>query len=52
MESTRETLTSISSHMAPGPAVMFDYLADSKLTAYGFIRIQEAAANFVVRGAV
>ena len=31
MESIRETLTSISSYMAPGSAVMFDYLADSKL---------------------
>ena len=49
MESIRETLTSISSHMAPGSAVMFDYLAGPKLTPYGFIRMQEAAANFVAK---
>ena len=49
MESIKETLNSISSHMAPGSAVMFDYLADPKLTPYGFIRIQEETANFVAR---
>ena len=49
MESIKETLISISSHMAPGSAVMFDYLADPKLTPYGFIRMQEASANFVAR---
>ena len=49
MESIKETLLSISSHMAPGSAVMFDYLADSKLTPYGFIRMQESSANFVAK---
>ena len=28
---------------------MFDYLADQKLTPYGFIRMQEDCANFVAR---
>ena len=49
MASIKETLISISSHMAPGSAVMFDYLADQKLTPYGFIRMQEDCANFVAR---
>ena len=49
MESIKETLTSISSHMAPGSAIMFDYLADPKLTPCGFIRMQEDSANFVAR---
>jgi len=49
MESIKETLINISSHMAPGSAVMFDYLADPKSTPYGFIRMQEASANFVAR---
>lgn len=49
MESIKETLISLSSHMAPGSAVMFDYLADPKLTPYGFIRMREDSANFVAR---
>ena len=49
MASIKETLTSIASHMAPGSAVMFDYLADPKLTPCGFIRMQEDTANFVAR---
>ena len=49
IESIKETLTSIASHMAPGSAVMFDYLADPKLTPYGFIRMQEDGGNFVAR---
>ena len=49
MESIKETLTSISSYMAPGSAVMFDYLADPKLTPCGFIRMYEETANFVAK---
>jgi len=49
MDSIKETLTSISSHMAPGSAIMFDYLADPRLTPCGFIRMQEDSANFVAR---
>ena len=49
MESIKETLVSIASHMAPGSAVMFDYLADPNLTPYGFIRMQENSANFVAK---
>ena len=49
MESIKETLISISSHMASGSAVMFDYLADPELTPYGFIRMQENSANFVAK---
>ena len=49
MESIKETLTSISSHMVPGSAIMFDYLCDPNLTPYGFIRMQESSANFVAK---
>ncbi|KKZ14263.1 MAG: hypothetical protein TH68_05430 [Candidatus Synechococcus spongiarum 142] len=49
MESIKETLTSIASHMAPGSAILFDYLADPRLTPYGFIRMQESSANFVAK---
>ena len=49
MVSIKETLTSIASRMAPGSAVMFDYLCDPKLTPCGFIRMQEGCANFVAR---
>ncbi len=49
MASIKETLISIASHMAPGSAVMFDYLVEPKLTPCGFIRMQEASANFVAK---
>ena len=48
-DAIRQTLRSIAGSMAPGSAVMFDYLADAASTPAGSRDLRERCADFVAR---
>lgn len=48
-DAIRRTLTSIATSMAPGSAVLFDYLADAASTPAGSRDLRERCADFVAR---